>query len=133
LRERYEVYRQMPAEDRVRLRQEFRRFRDLPPQHRARLREQFEQMSPAERRAFLMGAQAREAAAAARRAFAFVPPAERVDTWQMLRQLDPEARQLLRRIVSRLDPEERDALRRELLTTDPEGRLALLRERARRR
>jgi hypothetical protein len=124
LRERYEAFLLLPPEERQRLRRGFQRFRDLPPEQRRRLRQEFERMSPAERRAFLLGAQARDTADTARRAFAFVPPEERPATLQMLRELSREDRQRLRDLVPRLAPEQRDALRRDLLQRDPAQRSA---------
>ncbi len=86
-------------------------------------------MSPAERRAFLMGARARETADVARRAFAFVPPEERPATLQMLREFAPEDRQRLRELAHRLGPAQREELRRDLLRRPPGERSAYLRDR----
>jgi hypothetical protein len=111
------------------IRHEFQRFGNLPPEQRHRLRAKFEQMPPSERRAFLLGARARELAEVARRAFAFVPPEERARTLEMLRDLPVEDRQRLRELTRRLSPAQREELRRALLQHDRDGRSGLLRER----
>lgn len=128
-RERFEAFQRMPPEEQARLRREFQRFRGLPPEQRRRLREEFERMTPAERRAFLLGARARETAEVARRAFAFVPPEERPATLQMLREFLPEDRRRLRALAQRLPPPAREELRRELLARSVAERSAYLRER----
>ena len=128
LRERFEAYRALTPEQQRRLRGEFQRFRDLPPAQRAELRQRFQAMSPAERRAFLLGARARDQAELARRAFAFVPPEQREATWEMFRQLSADDRQRLRRLVERMPPWRREQVRQTLLEMAPEARSDWLRQ-----
>ena len=129
LRERFQAFQAMPPGEQDRLRREFERFNNLPPQERQRLRREFEQMSPEQRRAFMLGAKARQAAEVARRLFAFVPPEERQATWDMLQRLSREDRRRMRELVRRMPPWQREELRKELLATPAEGRSDYLRQR----
>jgi hypothetical protein len=100
----------------------------LPPGQRRALREEFQRMGPEQRRAFLLGARARDTAEIARRVFAFVPPEERAATLLMLRELAPEDRKRLRELARRGGPEHREQLRLELLRRVPADRPAWIRE-----
>jgi hypothetical protein len=76
-------------------------------------------MTPAEREAFLLGAQSKERG---RGPFAHLPPEERAATWRMLDSLTPPARKEFRRRMQTVAPAEREALRQRMLAMAPEER-----------
>lgn len=127
LRQRYEAFQALSPDQQRRLRHERQRFRDLPPEQRDALRQRFEQMGPRERRAFLLGAGARDQAEQAQRAFPFVPREERAATLEMFRLLEREDRQRLRRLIERMPPWRREEVRQSLLSMTPDARSAWLR------
>jgi hypothetical protein len=131
LREAHQRFRALTPEQQQRLRQRFHEFQNLPPEQRMELRRRFEAMSPAERRAFMTGAEAMRRAQRGPGGgrpgpFAHLPQAEREATWAMVRSLSPEARMAMRREFESLPPEQRETLRRELIAMSPEQREARL-------
>ncbi|HEY7873204.1 MAG TPA: hypothetical protein VIC31_10860, partial [Rudaea sp.] len=105
-----------------RIRQAFKRFGSLPPEQREKLREKFKQMSPAERRAFIAGAQAQNQAGNAREFLRSIPPEERQPTRQMLQALSPAERRAFRQTWRGLPENQRDAYRHNLLHMTPQQR-----------
>jgi len=127
LREAHQRFRALTPEQQRRLRNRFSEFQNLPPEQRQELRRRFEAMSPAERRAFMSGAEAMRRAqrgpgAGGPGPFAHLPRAEREATWTMIRGLSPEARLALRREFETLPENQREVLRRELIAMSAEQR-----------
>jgi len=120
LRQRYEKFEQLPPEQQQRIRAAFRRFGNLPPGERAHLREQFDQMTPAQREAFLDGATAQHRAAIIREFNQSMPPEERRATHEMLRSLTPGQRRAFHVAWRNLPPAQRDDYRRRVLGMTPE-------------
>ena len=131
LRARYEALQGMSADERADVRRAFERFQALPAARKATLRKRFAALSPEQRNSFLLDAGSRDTIDTARRYFTFVPPEERAATLAMLRDLDPQARQSLRRLAQRSDARQREDLRRALIDAAPETRAALIGERLR--
>lgn len=128
LREAHQRYRALSPEQQQRLQQRFREFQNLPPEQRRELRRRFEAMGPAERRAFLQGAEAMRRSGQARPPgpFAHLPPEAREASWAMVRSLSPEARRALRAEFETLPAEQRELLRQELMAMTPAEREARL-------
>lgn len=127
LRQRLLAWETLGEDERAALREARARFESLPEAERNRLRARFAELTPAQRRAFLLPAAQREAADLALRLFPYVPESEREETLQMLSALGEEGRAALDARSRRLSPVARDALRRDLLALPPEQRLARLR------
>jgi phosphoserine phosphatase len=126
LRERYEKFKQLPPDQQERIRQAFKRFGSLPPDQRQHLREKFNQMSPSEREAFLMGANAQNRAAMLREFLQSIPQDERRETRQTLQGLPMEQRRAFMQTWRGLPQDQRDAYRRRIVRMAPDQRAAEL-------
>lgn len=131
MREAHQRFRALTPEQQQRLRNRFREFQNLPPEQRQELRRRFEAMSPAERRAFMTGAEAMRRAQRGPGGgrpgpFANLPQADREATWTMIRALSPDARLALRREFETLPEDQREVLRQELIAMSPQQREARL-------
>ncbi len=126
MRESYEKFKQLPPEQQQRIRQAFKRFGSLPPEQRENLREKFNQMSPAERKAFLLGAESQNRAGILREFMQSMPQEERRETRQALSPLNMEQRRTFIRTWRALPPDQRDAYRKRIVQMSPEERAAEL-------
>ena len=90
----------------------------LPPAERAALRDRYKTMSPAERAAFVAGAQAQRRNGAWRELMADVPPAQRAPLRAMWRAFTPAERSTVRKYLRTLPEAGRPAVRERLLGMD---------------
>lgn len=123
----FEAWRRLPYEEKRRLREAAVSFAALPATEQQRLREEFAALPVDEQLAWSLGPELGRDAARMTVLFAYVPEAERPQLLQVLRELSPEERALLARLVPRLDAARRDRLRETLLKAPAGGRAALLR------
>jgi Protein of unknown function (DUF3106) len=126
LRESYEKFKRLPPEHQQRIRHAFKRFGALPTEERQKLRERFNEMSPAERKAFLLGAESQNRAGILREFMQSMPKEEGRDTRQALSPLTMEQRRTFIRTWRALPPDQRDAYRKRIVQMSPDERAAEL-------
>ena len=126
LRDRYEKFKQLPSDQQQRIRQAFKRFGALPAEQRQKLREKFNQMSPAERKAFLLGAEAQNRVGLLREFMQSIPQEDRRETRQALVPLNMEQRRTFIRTWRALPEDQRDAYRKRIVQMSPDERAAEL-------
>lgn len=128
--ERYERFRSLPPARQRMLRQNFARFKALPEERRAQIRERWDNMSPAERQAFLDGIRAADADAgrnaAGDRVLARMSPAQARWFRQTAADLSPAARRRLTRMLVNGNPERWNELERRLAPMTREERDSFL-------
>lgn len=123
---RYQEFRNLAPGQQQGLRDAYQRFGALPPEQRKVLRQRFETMTPAERAAFMAGAEAAQRNQGWQRIMADTPPAERAVTRAMWFALIPAERHALRHHLQPLSASERDDLRSRLLAMTPVQRSAFI-------
>lgn len=123
----FQAWRRVPEDEKQKLRDSAAVFSALPADEQKRLREEFAQLPVDEQLAWSLGPELGRDAARMTVLFAYVPEAERPQLLQVLRELSPEDRALLARLVPRLDEKRRHRLRENLLKAPAVERAALLR------
>ena len=126
LRDSYENFKHLPPEQQQRIRQAFKRFGALPAEQRQKLRERFNQMSPAERKAFLLGAESQNRAGIIHEFMQSIPQEERLETRQAFAPLNMEQRRTFIRTWRALPQDQREAYRKRIVQMSPEDRAAEL-------
>lgn len=117
----------LPETEKQALRAASAAFAALPADEQQRLHEEFAALPADEQRAWSLGPGLGRDAARLTVLFAYVPEAERPQLLQVLRELSPDERGMLARLVPRLDEKRRNRLRESLLKAPANGRADLLR------
>ncbi|MEM9530466.1 MAG: DUF3106 domain-containing protein [Pseudomonadota bacterium] len=126
--ERYERFRDLPPARQRLLRQNFARFKALPEERRAQIRERWNNMSAAERQAFLDGIRAADAGrnATTDRVLSRMSPAQARWFRQTAAELTPAARRRLTRMLVTGNPQRWNELERRLAAMTLEERESFL-------